>query len=1063
VTQKTKRLTHSSEFSKSSKDPAAYEMPESNAFVSASPPPLQLSSDIEQENEIYKIGNEHIADFGRNSKEATTGNSSMNPSKSLNSAELSFSSSSQNHSTPYQFKHVTTENSKFKEDAETGTYQKSGINTDQILNELTERHNSAPVKAASQAESKIAQLKEDENSADSAGFFGSMGSMLRQGIDAVSNTYTGIRDMHYNRNQRNQVPQREPVNDPDWRLLPENQSLYHQHGEAGRLNKKYVSSAGGNFEAVYDADGNLVEDDQNMGTYNFHGPDDTFGHLKMDVLPYWLWGNTENDNTPLANRVAGPRILERAGNALSSAWDNTGGKLIRGVGSGINEASEAIGGMWNARKQQASEQTPGEMSGTDKVLNFFTNLISTDRNQSTENEGNSSMGPNAAPGDSIQSNIFSDGMNGVRFDEASLENQFLGSTFQGADSLSLRLAMMTLYENPTSGFKYTMALTTIANERNLNFQQAEQQYARAQSIRNTGRENYKARKEERGEQYNQSEDDPSPDLNLALHPLFTASDGQLRFGKIIGDAFGIDAVFGSLVSPTGGIVGPGNSFPVFGHLDPKSPVSIHGAVHDAAGYLYNCHNMGPGYDYLNNEDSGNIDYSVYSDPLEGQDHINWWNDVYRREGREVPWSAELAGRGSRAFNPYLSGEASHEKGYDHDPDAENAIRALAPAHMLYELAAHDIAYKGSKDEVPDAVLDAMANNGYMTNSEAGMKFFKGPMGFRAVLILSEPGSGKNPLLAIRGTNPGTSSSDLETIMTDLDEASVGAQQFQLNAVLIQAILQSAKGSAKVDVTGHSLGGAMAQHTAVNFPSMVANVVTFQSPGIDQQSVDRFNSLPEDVRPNITHHIVTGDMVDKAGQGNLQGDVYEHDFGSFLNLFQLLEDIQRHSTVVKSAADALIDVDFSNPGQNLIDYNHLVSSVNNFTSFLGEVGSDVGAAHSARVFSAANYSDIRSRHGVSDDAFAGGQAAGGNMAGTDARLGRFSGHPHNDERMLAEAVRSALGPELQRLFRLVLRAMETYESLQSSAQGVALDVIIRWQGFNSNVNSAVESIRNRLPF
>ncbi|MEM9250630.1 MAG: hypothetical protein AAGB05_18320, partial [Pseudomonadota bacterium] len=85
-------------------------------------------------------------------------------------------------------------------------------------------------------------------------------------------------------------------------------------------------------------------------------------------------------------------------------------------------------------------------------------------------------------------------------------------------------------------------------------------------------------------------------LDDDLHDAFMASRGQLQFGKVIGDAFGIHEVFGSLLSPTGGLVGPGN---IAFHLAPDNPFGVHGAIHDAAGYLNANHDVGPGYNYRN--------------------------------------------------------------------------------------------------------------------------------------------------------------------------------------------------------------------------------------------------------------------------------------------------------------------------------------------------------------------------------------------------------------------------------------------------------------------------------
>jgi len=90
-----------------------------------------------------------------------------------------------------------------------------------------------------------------------------------------------------------------------------------------------------------------------------------------------------------------------------------------------------------------------------------------------------------------------------------------------------------------------------------------------------------------------------PDLAEDIHSEFMASNAQLLFGKVIGDTFGIHPVFGALLSPTGGLVGGGNKSV---QLDTDDPTAMHGIMHDAAGYLYNYHGQGPGYDYLDMEE-----------------------------------------------------------------------------------------------------------------------------------------------------------------------------------------------------------------------------------------------------------------------------------------------------------------------------------------------------------------------------------------------------------------------------------------------------------------------------
>jgi hypothetical protein len=49
-----------------------------------------------------------------------------------------------------------------------------------------------------------------------------------------------------------------------------------------------------------------VTDPANRGTYNY-GPDQSsVDHVVVDVLPYWMWGNSPDDPTPVWNRVFGP-------------------------------------------------------------------------------------------------------------------------------------------------------------------------------------------------------------------------------------------------------------------------------------------------------------------------------------------------------------------------------------------------------------------------------------------------------------------------------------------------------------------------------------------------------------------------------------------------------------------------------------------------------------------------------------------------------------------------------------------------------------------------------------
>lgn len=102
------------------------------------------------------------------------------------------------------------------------------------------------------------------------------------------------------------------------------------------------------------------------------------------------------------------------------------------------------------------------------------------------------------------------------------------------------------------------------------------------------------------------------------HPSFMGSNTQMRYGSVVGDALGIDPVFGAMLNPTGGLVGPGN----WAIAGDDTAVGYHGVVHDAAGYLSTYHDAGPGYDYLGAEGRDT------SSPLSGQRAgIAYWRDA----------------------------------------------------------------------------------------------------------------------------------------------------------------------------------------------------------------------------------------------------------------------------------------------------------------------------------------------------------------------------------------------------------------------------------------------------
>ena len=110
-------------------------------------------------------------------------------------------------------------------------------------------------------------------------------------------------DWHYDRNIFNFPPSTEQeAKDLGWIVLPPEESIYHRHGD-GQGNVKY-HSPDHRMEAVYDEDGKLVTSPANKGTYNYGTS--LGGHAVVDVFPYWIWGNCEEDPVPIHERVLGP-------------------------------------------------------------------------------------------------------------------------------------------------------------------------------------------------------------------------------------------------------------------------------------------------------------------------------------------------------------------------------------------------------------------------------------------------------------------------------------------------------------------------------------------------------------------------------------------------------------------------------------------------------------------------------------------------------------------------------------------------------------------------------------
>ena len=137
-------------------------------------------------------------------------------------------------------------------------------------------------------------------------------------------------------------------------------------------------------------------------------------------------------------------------------------------------------------------------------------------------------------------------------------------------------------------------------------------------------------------------------------------------------------------------------------------------------------------------------------------------------------------------------------------------------------------------------------------------------GLNAYGLVSE----NNALLVFRGTE--NMDKDLKDTLSDAHPLGVGYNQYIGNihdnrSRIRRWVTNKIHDGKSISVTGHSLGGALAQHFAVDWTSnvggRVASLVTFQAAGISATDAGRFNAGNCD---QVIHHIAAGDLVSLAG-------------------------------------------------------------------------------------------------------------------------------------------------------------------------------------------------------
>ena len=201
-----------------------------------------------------------------------------------------------------------------------------------------------------------------------------------------------------------------------------------------------------------------------------------------------------------------------------------------------------------------------------------------------------------------------------------------------------------------------------------------------------------------------------------------------------------------------------------------------------------------------------------------------------------------------------------------DSERATADQKRAVSYEVFlEQVAHDMAYG---DRISAEQLELLERFGY--TAEPGVD---GLQGFHLRVFIPSHADYPHPIIAFRGMEF-TSPKDVQTV---LEPRSVGYNQFRANQRRIQSALERTSAHGRAWVTGHSLGGALAQLTAATFSAQVERVVTFQSPSIDASSVrqlEQFNATHPDDAVSSTHYQVQGDVVSTAGERLTPGEVVQ---------------------------------------------------------------------------------------------------------------------------------------------------------------------------------------------
>jgi pimeloyl-ACP methyl ester carboxylesterase len=163
-------------------------------------------------------------------------------------------------------------------------------------------------------------------------------------------------------------------------------------------------------------------------------------------------------------------------------------------------------------------------------------------------------------------------------------------------------------------------------------------------------------------------------------------------------------------------------------------------------------------------------------------------------------------------------------------------------------------------------------------------------GSEMAVAVYRPTGHKPPVVAFGNTRlPSRDASEsivrqLEQLAADIHEdlfpIGIGYYRYCYNEGRLKSVLEElvARFDSKVILTGHSLGGTLAQVTAMRMPEYVESVVTFQSPNTTRETVaalyeNESPAVAEDLQSQSYHYKVVGDeLIQEAGEISSPGEI-----------------------------------------------------------------------------------------------------------------------------------------------------------------------------------------------